>query len=76
MTKINNRFHILISTFQYWCRTMPNIDPSRIEGIVFDLDGTLIVSTIDFMQMRCHTFKRMKEAGVPEEISEDNKTIA
>jgi phosphoglycolate phosphatase-like HAD superfamily hydrolase len=56
-------------------RTTPNIDPSRIEGIVFDLDGTLIVSTIDFMQMRRQTFKRMKEAGVPEEILEENNTI-
>jgi phosphoglycolate phosphatase-like HAD superfamily hydrolase len=49
---------------------------SCIEGIVFDLDGTLILSTIDFVQMRCQTFRRMREAGVPENVLKEEKSIA
>jgi len=48
---------------------------NRIEGLVFDLDGTLIHSTIDFHLMRHQTFERMREAGVPDTVLDKTKTI-
>ncbi|MGD0817316.1 MAG: HAD family hydrolase [Methanomassiliicoccales archaeon] len=54
---------------------MTNADFSLIEGLVFDLDGTLISSTIDFLQMRRQTFERMHEAGVPDIILDGTKSI-
>jgi phosphoglycolate phosphatase-like HAD superfamily hydrolase len=54
---------------------MPKSDVRHIKGLVFDLDGTLIHSTIDFIQMRNRTFRRMKEAGVPENILDQNQSI-
>ncbi len=55
---------------------MPNTDLSHIEGLVFDLDGTLIESTIDFLLMRRRTFERMARAGVPEPLLDRTKSIA
>jgi phosphoglycolate phosphatase len=57
-------------------KNTPITDNSRIEGIVFDLDGTLIHSTIDFVQMRCQTFERMRRAGIPEALFQETKSIA
>ncbi len=56
--------------------TVPNTELNHIEGLVFDLDGTLIHSTIDFLLMRNRTFERMKEAGVPNRVLEDTESIA
>jgi phosphoglycolate phosphatase len=58
------------------CRTTQNLIPSRIKGLVFDLDGTLIHSTIDFFQMRRQTFERMRDAGIPEDMLDGTKSIA
>ncbi len=55
---------------------MPKTDLSHIEGLVFDLDGTLINSTIDFLLMRQRTFERMAQAGVPEPVLDKTKSIA
>jgi phosphoglycolate phosphatase-like HAD superfamily hydrolase len=57
-------------------RTTPNAVPNRIEGLIFDLDGTLIHSTIDFQLMRHRTFERMREAGVPDTVLDTTKSIA
>lgn len=54
----------------------PNIDLSHVKGLVFDLDGTLIHSTIDFVEMRSQTFRRMRGAGVPDHILDLTKSIA
>lgn len=36
----------------------------------------MILSTIDFIQMRRQTFKRMVQAGVPEEVLREERSIA
>ena len=51
-------------------------DLSHVRGIVFDLDGTLIHSTIDFAQMRQRTFAVMHDAGVPDDLLETTRSIA
>lgn len=56
-------------------KTTSNTDLSHIEGLVFDLDGTLIYSTIDFLGMRRQTFERMREAGVPDNVLDETKSI-
>ena len=38
---------------------------SKFKGIVFDLDGTLIHSTIDFRKMKGNMIKVLEENGVP-----------
>ena len=53
----------------------PNDLLDHVKGIVFDLDGTLIHSTIDFAQMRRRTFARMGGAGVPETSLDMSKSI-
>jgi phosphoglycolate phosphatase-like HAD superfamily hydrolase len=55
---------------------MPDSNHSRLPGIVFDLDGTLIHSTIDFLLMRRMTMDRMRQAGVPERVLDGQKSIA
>jgi phosphoglycolate phosphatase len=55
---------------------MKNVDLNFIKGLIFDLDGTLIHSTIDFLQMRQRTFARMIETGIPELCLDRTETIS
>ncbi|HEY3419218.1 MAG TPA: HAD family hydrolase [Methanomassiliicoccales archaeon] len=48
----------------------------RIKGLVFDLDGTLVHSTIDFSLMRKSALERMREAGVPASVLDERMSIA
>ena len=48
----------------------------QIRGLVFDLDGTLIHSTIDFPLMRHMMFARMRQSGIPGMMLDGNKSMA
>ena len=48
----------------------------HIRGLVFDLDGTLIQSTIDFPLMRRMMFVRMRQSGMPDIMLDGTKSIA
>jgi phosphoglycolate phosphatase len=48
----------------------------HVRGIVFDLDGTLIYSTIDFVEMRRRTFEILSCAGIPSGILDRTRSIA
>jgi phosphoglycolate phosphatase-like HAD superfamily hydrolase len=54
---------------------MSDSNLSHVRGLVFDLDGTLVHSTIDFPLMRRLTFERMCQADVPEDILDEQKSI-
>jgi phosphoglycolate phosphatase-like HAD superfamily hydrolase len=51
-------------------------DIGDIRGLVFDLDGTLVHSTIDFFLMRTLTFERMRASCINENILDQKKSLA
>lgn len=54
---------------------MTELSREQVRGIVFDLDDTLIHSTIDFGQMRRMTFTLFGLLGVPDYCLDHTKTI-
>lgn len=51
------------------------IDLSKIVALIFDLDGTLIKSTVDFRKIKTETLSRLTELGVKtHDLSENMKT--
>jgi HAD superfamily hydrolase (TIGR01549 family) len=46
------------------------------KAIIFDLDGTLVHSSIDFSRMKREIISQFKEVGVPENFLSDDKTIS
>lgn len=49
--------------------------PSRIKGLVFDLDGTLVHTTIDFAEMKRAVLGVLVEEGVPQTELDAGRTI-
>ena len=48
--------------------------PSKITGIIFDLDGTLVNSKIDFPNMKRRMIAILESNGVPEDLLTPNET--
>lgn len=48
--------------------------PNKMKGIVFDLDGTLIHSSIDFPKMKCRMIEILEANGVPNGVLTPNDT--
>jgi phosphoglycolate phosphatase len=48
--------------------------PEKPKGIVFDLDGTIINSTIDFPRMKRHMIKVLEADGIPAGVLTPNET--
>ncbi len=48
----------------------------RIKGVVFDLDGTLINSSIDFMMMRRSLASYLIDNGIPSEVISLEETVS
>ncbi len=51
-------------------------DGSNIEGIIFDLDGTLVDSNIDYYEMKARAIVLLEGEGVPEDLLSWELTIA
>jgi len=49
-------------------------NPSKLKGIVFDLDGTLINSTIDFPRMKTAMIDYLEGYGIPKGLLSANET--
>lgn len=46
----------------------------RLKGVVFDLDGTVIYSTIDFVKMKQNMIKVLEANGIPEGVLTPRET--
>jgi len=49
--------------------------PSTIRGVVFDLDDTLVASTVDFAKFKGLVIERMVSLGEPRELYDPSDTI-
>jgi len=50
------------------------VAPEKLKGVVFDLDGTLIRSTIDFTKMKGHMIEILERNGIPDGILTPTET--
>ena len=46
------------------------------KAVIFDLDGTLVHSTIDFSRMKLEIMRQFKEVGVPENLLSIDNTVS
>jgi phosphoglycolate phosphatase-like HAD superfamily hydrolase len=46
------------------------------KAVIFDLDGTLVHSAIDFPRMKLEIIRQFKEAGVPENLLSNEMTVS
>lgn len=54
--------------------TSNRLNLAKLKGIVFDLDGTLINSTIDFLEMKRAMIEYLESCGVPKGLLSANET--
>ncbi len=50
------------------------VAPEKLKGVVFDLDGTLIRSTIDFTKMKKHMIEILERNEIPDDILTPTET--
>ncbi len=47
-----------------------------VKGVVFDLDGTLVHTTVDFRVMKARLFRVLAEEGIPSSLLDERMTMA